>query len=65
MQGSYCHKNHVTEKQDFIGSKQLTKSTALSGFAAGLMALDCMHLTRKGHRQLAEKLAGLVPALLS
>ena len=27
--------------------------------------LDCMHLTRKGHAQLAEKLAGLVPALLS
>ena len=27
--------------------------------------LDCMPLTRKGHRQLAEKLAGLVPTLLS
>jgi len=27
--------------------------------------LDCMHLTGKGHRQLAEKLAGLVPTLLS
>ena len=27
--------------------------------------LDCMHLTAKGHRQLAEKLAELVPSLLS
>ena len=26
---------------------------------------DCMHLTRKGHRQLADKLSGLVPALIS
>ena len=26
--------------------------------------LDCMHLSRRGHRQLAEKLAGLVPGLL-
>jgi len=26
--------------------------------------LDCMHLTRKGHRQLADLLAGLVPTLL-
>ncbi len=26
--------------------------------------LDCMHLTRKGHAQLAEKLAGLLPQLL-
>ena len=26
--------------------------------------LDCMHLTRKGHAQLAEKLAGLVPELV-
>ena len=25
---------------------------------------DCMHLTRKGHRQLAEALAALVPTLL-
>ncbi len=25
---------------------------------------DCMHLTRKGHRQLAEVLAGIVPELL-
>ena len=27
--------------------------------------LDCMHLTREGHRQLAEKLAELVPELLA
>ena len=27
--------------------------------------LDCMHLTAKGHRQLAEKLAELVPSLLA
>ena len=27
--------------------------------------LDCMHLTRKGHRQLADKLAELVPQLLA
>lgn len=27
--------------------------------------LDCMHLTRLGHSQLAAKLAGLVPALLA
>jgi len=26
---------------------------------------DCMHLTRKGHRQLAEKLARLIPELLN
>ena len=26
--------------------------------------LDCMHLTRKGHRQLADALAPLIPALL-
>ena len=26
---------------------------------------DCMHLTRKGHRQLADKLSELVPALIS
>ncbi len=30
----------------YLIAKQLTKSTALSGFAAGLMALDCMHLTQ-------------------
>ena len=27
-------------------------------------ALDCIHLTRRGHRKLAEALAGLVPQLL-
>ena len=27
--------------------------------------LDCMHLTRKGHRQLADLLSGIVPELLS
>ena len=27
--------------------------------------IDCMHLSRKGHRQLAEKLAELVPTLLA
>ncbi len=26
--------------------------------------LDCMHLSRKGHRQLAEKLAGMIPELV-
>ena len=26
--------------------------------------LDCMHLTRKGHRQLADVLASLLPDLL-
>ncbi len=27
--------------------------------------LDCMHLTRKGHRQLAEEIAAVIPKLLS
>ena len=31
---------------------------------AELNTKDCMHLTRKGHRQLAEVLAGIVPELL-
>ena len=31
---------------------------------AELNKIDCMHLTAKGHRQLAEKLAELVPTLL-
>ena len=26
--------------------------------------IDCMHLTAKGHRQLAEKLAEIVPTLI-
>ena len=26
--------------------------------------LDCMHLSRKGHSQLADRLAGLVPELV-
>ncbi|MBQ8072481.1 MAG: phospholipid carrier-dependent glycosyltransferase [Clostridia bacterium] len=30
----------------YLVVKQMTKSTSLSGFACGLMALDCMHLTQ-------------------
>ena len=30
----------------WLVAKQMTKSTALSAFACGLMALDCMHLTQ-------------------